>query len=91
MPLFDKHVGEETKKSLEFAEAARQEEWESRSFVANIFQGILDWKMIHPFPEQSQKDKEEGDLLLNRLEALLLSKLNPDEVDITREIPKEVI
>ena len=47
--------------------------------------------MIYPFPEQAAADKAETDKLLGKLEAFLKANLNPDEVDLTREIPEKVI
>lgn len=91
MELFDKHIGKEKKESLELAEASRQQEWHALSFVSCLFQGKIQWNLIHPFPEQSSDDKTQGDRFLNRLEEFLKANLNPDEVDQTREIPKEVI
>jgi len=91
MELFDKRMGKEKKESLEFAEASRENEWKCPSFVGKLFQGALCWELIHPFPQQSKEDKEEGDRFLQKLEEFLKAHLNPDEVDITREIPAHVI
>lgn len=91
MTLFDKKMGEEKIKSLEFAEASREEAWSEKSFVAKLFQGKLEWDLIYPFPVQSLSDKAEGDKFLKRLEEFLKQNLNPDEVDETREIPDAVM
>ena len=91
MELFDKHMGKEKKESLELAEAYRQKEWMLPSYVFRLFQGAPEWNLIHPFPEQSKEDKEEGDKLLKRLEEFLKANLNPDDVDVTREIPEGVV
>lgn len=91
MEMFDKRMGKEKIESLELAEAARQQEWKCPSFVACLFQGRVTWDIIHPFPEQSKEDKEKGDNFLKKVEDFLKANLDPDEVDVTREIPAHVI
>ena len=91
MELFDKRMGKEKIESLELAEASRQQEWKCPSFVACLFQGRVSWDIIHPFPEQSKEDKEKGDEFLRKVEEFLKANLDPDEVDVTREIPEKVI
>src|SRR3989338_6023646 len=91
MELFDKRMGKEKIESLELAEASRQQEWRCPSFVARLFQGGVLWDIIHPFPEQSIEDKRKGDDFLKKIEDFLKANLDPDDVDITREIPKRVI
>ena len=91
MELFDKRMGKEKIASLELAEASRQQEWKCPSFVACLFQGRVSWNIIHPFPEQSKEDKEAGDDFLKKVEEFLKANLDPDEVDVTREIPEKVM
>lgn len=91
MELFDKNMGKEKRESLELAEAARQQEWSDFSFVFGLFKGQFQLDLIHPFPEQTKEEKETGDKFLKELEAFLKTNLDPDKVDETREIPKEVI
>ncbi len=91
MELFDKRMGKEKVESLELAEASRQQEWKCPSFVACLFQGKAPLGIIHPFPEQSKEDKAIGDDFLKKAENFLKANLDPDDVDITREIPKKVI
>jgi alkylation response protein AidB-like acyl-CoA dehydrogenase len=91
MSMFDKNISEEKRKSLEFAEDAREQEWKYPSFALRLFHGLFDLHLIHPFPEQSEADKKEGDEYLKRMEAFLREKLNPDEVDRTHQIPDEVM
>ncbi|OGW84392.1 MAG: hypothetical protein A2987_02195 [Omnitrophica bacterium RIFCSPLOWO2_01_FULL_45_10] len=91
MTLFDKRMAREKRESLELAEDSRQTQWTESSFAARLFQGALDWDLIHPFPEQTKEEKEAGDEFLKRVEEFLIAHLDPDDVDITREIPKEVV
>lgn len=91
MAMFDKSMSEEKRASLELAEASRESEWKYPSFALKLFHGILDWKLIYPFPLQSPEDKKIGDTYVAKLEALLKEKLDPNQVDETGEIPKEVM
>src|SRR3970282_774394 len=89
--LFDKQVSQESRESLELAEESRQAEWQHPSFVSGLFQGTIDWKLIYPFPQQSEEDNHKGDKFLNQLEKFLRDNLDPERVDQTREIPEKVI
>jgi alkylation response protein AidB-like acyl-CoA dehydrogenase len=91
MTVVDKHLKGGKRESLELAEESRQREWTYPSFVSRLFQGAINWDLVYPFPEQSREDKEEGDKYLKLLEEFLKEHLNPDEVDLTREIPDEVV
>lgn len=90
MSIFDKRLSKEEREALELAEDSREREWKYPSFVSRLFQGTVEWDLIFPFPEQNKQEKETGDKFLSKLEELLKAKLNPDEVDETREIPEEV-
>ncbi len=83
MSMFAKNISEEKLKSLEFAEDARESQWKYPSFVLKLFYGQLDWKLISPFPRQSDEDKKKGDEFLAKLKAVLVEHINPDEVDRT--------
>ncbi|MFA5060328.1 MAG: acyl-CoA dehydrogenase family protein [Candidatus Omnitrophota bacterium] len=91
MSMFDKNISAEKRASLELAEASRESEWKYPSFALKLFHGVLDWKLIFPFPAQSAEDKKIGDEFLGKIENLLKAKLDPDKVDQTGEIPPEVI
>lgn len=91
MSIIDERIGKDTKESLELAEESRQKEWLYPSFVSRLFEGKVEWRLIYPFPEQPEEEKAQCDRLLARLEKFLRENLDPEEVDITREIPKNVI
>ena len=91
MSMFDKNISQEKLKSLEFAEAAREQEWKSLSFALQLFYGNPDFKLIHPFPVQSKEEKKAGDEYVARMEKFLRENLNPDEVDRTGIIPDQVM
>src|SRR3989338_8025934 len=88
---FVKGIDESKKQALEVAEEAREKEWHHPSFLAQLFSGRCDWKLIFPYPEQTPEDKKIGDEFVAKLKTFLCQNLNPDEVDRTGEIPKEVL
>ena len=91
MELFgDKHLSEAKRKALEVAEEARETDWQLPSFVGRIFEGALDWKLIHPYPEQNAEDRAIGDAFVAKLGDFLRQNLDPDEVDRTGIIPEKV-
>ncbi|MBP6343836.1 MAG: acyl-CoA dehydrogenase family protein [Candidatus Omnitrophica bacterium] len=91
MSMFDKNISEEKRKSLEFAEDAREQEWKHPSFALKLFHGDVNFNLIHPFPQQTEEDKKAGDVYLEKMEKFLREKLDPNEVDRTYQIPKEVM
>jgi alkylation response protein AidB-like acyl-CoA dehydrogenase len=76
--------------ALELTEAARETTRE-HTFASGLFMGEFNLASIRPFPVQSHTDHDQGDAFLQRLEALLRSKTDPDEIDRTGEIPQPVI
>ncbi|MFH1208079.1 MAG: acyl-CoA dehydrogenase family protein [Candidatus Omnitrophota bacterium] len=91
MDMFGKKVGKEERASLEIAEASRQTEWKSGSFLRGLYEGKFLWNLVYPFPEQTPEDKKKGDEYLAAIEKLLCEKLDPEQVDLTGEIPAEVV
>lgn len=81
---------EQKQQAMDITEEARQG-YEHPSFGAQLFLGKFDTSLICPFPRQSEADKKIGDVYLDKIEKLLVEKLDPEQVDATREIPKEVI
>ncbi len=90
MSMFDKDISQEKLKSLEFAEAAREQEWKAPSFALKLFHGSLDFNLIHPFPKEDPQQKKACDEYMVKMEKFLRENLNPDEVDLTGEIPQKV-
>ena len=76
--------------ALELTEAAR-ETVRGRTFASGLFMGEFNLAGIQPFPIQSAEDRDQGDAFLQRLEAVLRDKVDPDEIDRTGEIPQPVI
>ena len=75
--------------ALDVAEAARESDWKLPSFIAQLFEGKFDWKLLHPYPAQSAEDKAIGDAFCAKLEAFIKENLDPDEVDRTGIIPEK--
>jgi alkylation response protein AidB-like acyl-CoA dehydrogenase len=76
--------------AMELTEAAR-ESGHARTFAGRMFMGEFNLSTVHPFPIQSDEDRDQGDAFLKRLESLLCDKVDPDEIDLTGEIPQPVI
>ncbi len=91
MDIMQKGMSHEKRESMELAEASRQSEWNYPSFVRELFHGHLPWKLIFPYPEQSDADKKIGDEYIAKLKGFLEKNLDPDEVDKTGEVPPHVI
>lgn len=76
--------------AMEVAEDAR-ELMERESFGGKLFMGQFDSSMLFPFPEQDPEDKKIGDEFIEKITNVMISKIDPDEVDRSREIPKEAL
>jgi alkylation response protein AidB-like acyl-CoA dehydrogenase len=76
--------------AMELTEAAR-ESGHARTFAGGMFMGELNLSTVHPFPIQSDEDRDQGDAFLKQLETLLRDKVDPDEIDRTGEIPQPVM
>ncbi|MEO6787906.1 MAG: acyl-CoA dehydrogenase family protein, partial [Chthoniobacteraceae bacterium] len=79
----------EQRAALELTEAAREVTRET--FAGGLFLGRLNLAALHPFPQQSHEDRDQGDAFLSQLETFLRDKTDPDEIDATGEIPQSVI
>ncbi len=73
------------------AEAAREQEWSSRSFVRELFEGDYDLDLIHPFPEPDPADLARAKPLMERLEKFMREKVDSDKIDREGKIPPEII
>src|ERR1044072_60476 len=75
----------------EVAEAAREEQWASPSFVRDLFLGSLRMDLIHPYPEQDPEEVTRAKPFLDKLERFLREKVDSDRIDREGEIPDDVI
>ncbi len=91
MEMFDAmKMSAEKRAALDVAESARESDWKFPSFVAQVFEGKFDWKLLHPYPAQSAEDKKIGDEFCAKVEKFIKAELDPDEVDRTGLIPDKV-
>ncbi len=72
------------------AEAARETEWTSPSFVRELFAGILRLDLIHPYPPPDPEEEERAKPLMEQLEALL-ERVDSDRIDREEEVPQEIV
>ena len=73
------------------AEAARETEWTSPSFVRELFAGRLRLDLIHPFPDPDPADTAKAAPFLAALEKFLLERVDPDRIDRENRIPDDVV
>ena len=77
--------------ALELTEAARDTPGAKRGFCGGLFLGQFNLGALHPYPRQTQEDRDQGDAFLLPLEKFLREKVDPDEIDRTGEIPDAVL
>jgi alkylation response protein AidB-like acyl-CoA dehydrogenase len=82
---------EKSRRSMEVTEDARQKEYIHPSFAAQLFMGSFRPDLLYPFPFQGEEDKKIGDEYIAKIEKFLFENVDPEEIDRTREIPKNVI
>ncbi len=77
--------------AMEVAEAAREQDWEHPSFVADLFMGKVQWNSLLPFPLQSDADRAAGDPFLKSLKEFFDKEVDPDKIDSDGLIPDSVL
>ncbi len=77
--------------ALELTEAARDIPGVKRGFCGGLFLGQFNLDALHPYPQQSVEDRDQGDAFLHSLEKFLHEHVDPDEIDRTGEVPDSVI
>ena len=75
----------------EVAEAAREKEWESPSFVRELFDGSFRLDLVHPFPAPDPVDLERARPFLERLERFMKERVDSDRIDREGKIPADVV
>ena len=73
------------------AEAARETEWTSPSFVRELFAGKLRLDLIDPFPAPAPEDVERARPFLEALEQFLRERVDSDAIDREGKLPDDVI
>ncbi len=76
--------------SRRVAEQARQEAWEGRGFLRDLFLGHLALDLIHPFPHGA-KDRPEFARFVSDLRAFLREEVDPAAIDQSGEYPAPVL
>ncbi len=77
--------------ALELAESAREAAGARASFAGPLFMGEFAWPLVHPWPRPPEDERLRGEEFLARLDAFVREKVDPDEIDRTGEIPKQVV
>jgi alkylation response protein AidB-like acyl-CoA dehydrogenase len=75
----------------EVAEAAREKDWESPSFVRELFEGSFRLDLVHPYPEMNAADVERARPFMERLERFLRERVDSDRIDREGKIPPAVV
>jgi alkylation response protein AidB-like acyl-CoA dehydrogenase len=76
--------------SMAVAEASREQEWKSKSFIAALFMGELDISLAFPFPLQDPEDKAIGDAICRDVDAWARKNIDGSEIDRLGKIPEHV-
>ena len=75
----------------EVAEAAREQEWERRSFAQALFDGKLPLDMIDPLPEPDPDEQARAAEFLEKLERFTKDHIDGDLFDREKWVPDEVL
>lgn len=76
---------------MEMAEEARESSIARPSFAGQLFMGNFAYDLLLPFPQASKEEDAEAERFIAQLTDILRQNLDPDEVDLSGEIPKSVI
>jgi len=79
------------REARDVAEAARETEWHSPSFLAELFGGRLRMDLIHPHPEPSEEDEARARPFLETLERFLRERVDGDAIDRNGKVPPDVV
>lgn len=77
--------------ALELTEASREGHWEYPTFAGALFMGEFPWDLIYPYPQKPEDTDPRGEAFLQKFEAFMRERVDPDEIDRTGEIPDDVI
>src|SRR4026208_2358423 len=72
------------------AEESRQEAWEGRGFLRELFLGRLALDLIHPFPDAG-KERPEFARFVDGLRTFLREEVAPGAIDRSGEYPPPVL
>jgi alkylation response protein AidB-like acyl-CoA dehydrogenase len=77
--------------SREVAEAAREEDWDQRSFSKRLFNGGLALDILRHVPDPDPERTARGDAFLDRLRAFARDHIDGDAIDREGWVPDEVL
>src|SRR5918996_2229332 len=75
----------------EVAEAAREKEWQSPSFVRELFEGSFRLDLVHPYPAPDPADLERARPFMEKLEHFMRQQVDSDKIDRDGKIPPDVL
>lgn len=76
--------------SMEVAEAAREKDWVSPSFMRELFLGRLRVDLVHPFPDVAAARPEFVEFY-DRFRTFLRERVDPVAIDESGEYPQDVV
>ncbi len=79
------------RESRQVAEASREKEWSSPSFMRELFMGRFRLDLIHPLPGVEAGPRPEFEAFYRRFEEFLRDEVDPAEIDRTGEYPPRVL
>lgn len=85
----EKQVSEEEARQV--AEAARQTEWTSPSFVRELFNGKLRLELIHPHPRVDPEEEAKAEEFIGKLRKFLVANVDAEAIDRNCKIPRNII
>ncbi len=82
------HVSEQDARKV--AEASRETEWKSPSFMKELFLGNFRLDLVHPYP-LTERERPEFDAFYDRFREFLLSEVDAAAIDASGEYPPHVL
>ena len=86
----DKQLASELE-SREVAEQAREQDWEKRSFARALFEGRLEFDLVHPMPEPDPDERARAASFIEKLEAFARDHIDGDAHDRDGHVPQAVL
>ncbi len=83
------HASEQ--EAREVAEAAREKDWEKRSFARALFEGRFNLDLVYPHPRPDAAEETRAEEFLSRLKAFARDHIDGDAIDREGWVPQEVL
>src|SRR5215216_6983744 len=75
----------------EVAEAAREKDWASPSFVRELFEGSFRLDLVHPFPQPDPADLARAKPFMEKLERFMRERVHSDKIDRDGKIAAHIV